>query len=294
MGTNPLGTNPLDSNLLGTNLLGSNHARPLETLYARNNYECDTDIPLSIVYHGDDAVGVSLVGEINWAWTPSLCVARRLLGTPATPAGRRTLRAWIARTSRTLCDLEATVAASTVSSSSASSASPPPPPPPPPSPASVEDTRYYTTFALKSTCMHLLAHKMVLEAKHGLGDLPVELECAPVDRAVVPGWTAAQEARGMMLYVPVPLFLHDPRDAAVDWECVGDDDHDRRDVTRGLDFLELRERNSTRRRRFLRLQCHHGGGDDATRVVVPNDSVLEEVHRIVAACLASSHALPPP
>ena len=148
-----------------------------------------------------------------------------------------------------------------------------------------------TTFALKSTCMQLLAHKMVLEAKHKLGDLPVELECAPVDRAVVPGWTAAQEARGMMLYVPVPLFLHDPRDAAVDWECVGDDDHDR-DVVRGLDFLELRERNSTRRRRFLRLQCRHDDDDDddANRVVVPNDSVLEQVHRIVAACLASSHA----
>ena len=269
-----MGSNPLGSNLLG-NLLGSNHARPLETLYARGNYECDTEIPLSIVYHGDDAVGVSLVGEINWAWTPSLCVARRLLGTPATPAGRRTLRAWIARTSRALCDLEAT------------SSSPPPP-------ASVEDTRFYTTFALKSTCMHLLAHKMVLEAKHGLGDLPVELECAPVDRAVVPGWTAAQEARGMMLYVPVPLFLHDPRDAAVDWEFTRDDDRDRdrdRDVMQGLNFLELRERNSTRRRRFLRLQCRHDDDDDdANRVVVPNDSVLEQVHRIVAACLASSHA----
>lgn len=273
------------------NLLGRNHARPLETLYARANYECDIEIPLSIVYRGDDAVvGVSLVGDIHWAWTPSLCVARRLLGTAATPSGRRTLRAWIARTSRILCELETTASESTGAAAVEA------PPPPPPAPASVEDTRHYTTFALKSTCMHLLAHKMVLEAKHKLGDLPVELECAPVDRAVVPGWTAAQEARGMMLYVPVPLFLRDPRDAAVDWECVGDDDHDRRDVVRGLDFLELRERNSTRRRRFLRLQCHHGDDDDddATRVVVPNGPVLEEVHRIVAACLASSHAPPPP
>ena len=227
--------------------------------------------PISIVYRGDNAVGVSLVGDMNWAWTPSVSVAHRLLGAPATPTGRRRLRTWIARTTQVVRAMVGECPSDFFTGGAILE-------------MGLDETRHFTTFALKAACMKVLVHKMVLEARTRL-KIPVEIEFAAVDRDVVPGWTPAQEARGMMLYAPVPLFLHDPRDAAVDWEFTRDDDHARdRDVMQGLDFLELRERSSTRRRRFLRLQCRHDD-DDANRVVVPNDSVLEQVHRIVAACL---------
>ena len=258
--------------------LGSNHEKPLEALYTSGN-DPDTQFPISIVYRGEDTVGVSLVGDMNWAWTPSLCVARRLLGTPATPAGRGKLRAWIARTSRAIRALEVTWMNDDGRSDAATTTT-----------TSLEDTRHFTTFALKAACMELLAQKIFLEAEtlHGV---PVEIECTPVDRDLVPGWTPAQEARGMMIFVPVPLFLYDPRDAVVAWEYT-----DPRDaapplthVGQGLDFLELRVRGdagSTRRRRFLRAQCRR---QENGSVRVNVEPVLGELHRIVVACLETGN-----